>query len=370
MKTDYYLNLCLQQAELSPLHYRHGCIVVKGGKVIGKGFNDYRPGYDGGALKTGLLPTKSFSLDNKKKQGNVKAEKTSQKDGFTPFESSVGRLAGGHHHANNSLSMHSEMMAINSALSSSSASAAMTLSHIKPPGATSRDSKRKRQQQRGVINAYAQRVCYDAVGSQAENKKARQQPDTKILEITPKSNNLKDRTKHPKLRGADVYVARLGGVQRSGEPKSRSKKRPVNFAHEAGSKEDFSSSSSSPSTASLASSGSLHDELTCKENKPSPPPKVPMSEGINTVIGHDNVLDSRPCYRCVLYMHSAGIRRVYWTNGEGRWENAKVRDLFDRVSGTAATCDDHDGGSIGLGGVFVTKHEILMLRRLAKQGAM
>jgi deoxycytidylate deaminase len=64
MKSDNYLNLCLEQASLSPLHHRHGCIVVKGGKVIGKGYNDYRPGYDGGALKTGQLPKGSVTSTN------------------------------------------------------------------------------------------------------------------------------------------------------------------------------------------------------------------------------------------------------------------------------------------------------------------
>jgi hypothetical protein len=35
MKTDSYLTLCLEQAAKSALHYRHGCIIVRGGKVIG-----------------------------------------------------------------------------------------------------------------------------------------------------------------------------------------------------------------------------------------------------------------------------------------------------------------------------------------------
>jgi hypothetical protein len=34
MKTDNYLDLCLDQAAKSPLRYRHGA-VVHGGKVIG-----------------------------------------------------------------------------------------------------------------------------------------------------------------------------------------------------------------------------------------------------------------------------------------------------------------------------------------------
>jgi len=55
MKTDNYLTLCLEQAAKSPLHYRHGSIIVRGGKVIGQGYNDYRPGFNGGALKHGRI---------------------------------------------------------------------------------------------------------------------------------------------------------------------------------------------------------------------------------------------------------------------------------------------------------------------------
>ena len=54
--TDSYLSLCLEQASKSSLHYRHGCIIVRGGKVIGQGYNDRRPGFSGcGTLKSGRL---------------------------------------------------------------------------------------------------------------------------------------------------------------------------------------------------------------------------------------------------------------------------------------------------------------------------
>ena len=46
-RNDTYLSLCLEQASLSSLHYRHGCIIVRGGKFIGKGYNDYRSGFNG-----------------------------------------------------------------------------------------------------------------------------------------------------------------------------------------------------------------------------------------------------------------------------------------------------------------------------------
>ena len=60
-RTDSYLSLCLEQASKSSLHYRHGCIIVSGGKIIGNGYNDYRRGYNGDALKTGKLAACSAS---------------------------------------------------------------------------------------------------------------------------------------------------------------------------------------------------------------------------------------------------------------------------------------------------------------------
>jgi hypothetical protein len=44
---DTILSLCLAQAELSPLHYYHGSVIIQGGKVIGQGFNTYCRGFDG-----------------------------------------------------------------------------------------------------------------------------------------------------------------------------------------------------------------------------------------------------------------------------------------------------------------------------------
>lgn len=59
MKSDNYLTLCLEQAANSPLRYRHGYIIVRGGKIIGGGYHDYRLYFNGGTLKTGRLPTTS-----------------------------------------------------------------------------------------------------------------------------------------------------------------------------------------------------------------------------------------------------------------------------------------------------------------------
>jgi hypothetical protein len=156
MKPDYYLNMCLEQAELSPLGQRHGCVVVKGGKIIGKGFNDYRLGYDGGALKNGRMSTKTFPLE-RQKSGEIM-----KKSGFKTFERTTGLLAG------NVLSMHSEMMAINSALASSSTLAPTKVLNIKPSFAPSRESKRKRQLRQDILNTYVRTVCLDAAGQQVQ----------------------------------------------------------------------------------------------------------------------------------------------------------------------------------------------------------
>jgi len=64
-------------------------------------------------------------------------------------------------------------------------------------------------------------------------------------------------------------------------------------------------------------------------------------------------------------MHSVGIKRVFWTNQDGEWEGAKVRDLVEALE-TGIEGDNGEG--IGTGqqskGVFVTKHEVLMLKRI------
>lgn len=58
-------------------------------------------------------------------------------------------------------------------------------------------------------------------------------------------------------------------------------------------------------------------------------------------------------------MHSVGIKRVFWTTSEGEWEGAKIRDLIDQLEGAMASSQP----SLGLP-MFVTKHEVLLMRRL------
>ena len=61
-------------------------------------------------------------------------------------------------------------------------------------------------------------------------------------------------------------------------------------------------------------------------------------------------------------MHSAEIKRVFWTNTKGEWEGAKVRELVDALE-TGGDGDREGKGDEGkVSGFFVTKHEVLMLK--------
>ncbi|KAK3081891.1 hypothetical protein LTS18_013543 [Coniosporium uncinatum] len=568
MKTDNYLTLCLEQAALSPLHYRHGCVIVRGGKVIGQGYNDYRSGFDGGALKSGRLS--STALDGPAIAKLKRKHKRKSKDShelvgsertkpFVPFEGT-----GGGHHINTPLSMHSEMMAIHSALSHSSTLASTMASYQKPCFKISGSSKRKERLRRDALKAYVERVCetaaYTGVKNENENdnkknaeeegskgkdedvaaptwkgaekrrmnqknhhhhekknqsvqqqqrkqyvqhvqqqkhsslyhhhqyagqydrsgQHAAQQPQhgsskpptsktpktdrsnsrpsialpaecysgtdgrltpssassktrkkfapdkqnpatTQALllpngQTSSSSKSVKERTKNPRLNGADLYVARLGwrGTGTGPTPKSKATRvkhlssspvrpscpcdgaEPVVGYVEAGEDETSLSSSisslastsitpspsastststsmptspSPPPSRTTPSTGSLHDELTTPSRNPSPSTPTPkQQERTPTTFDKSIIHASRPCYRCTTYMHNVGIKRVFWSTEGGEWQGAKVRDLVD-----ALDCSGHDGGD-GDGdgggtarGVFVTKHEVLMLRRMMGQ---
>lgn len=163
------------------------------------------------------------------------------------------------------------------------------------------------------------------------------------------SRSVTERMKHPRLNGADLYVARLGW------------------------KTTYSPSRSIPCCSTSAEldadllidqpkdptrwTGSLHDELSTpsisKDTNHTPTAERDMQP---------SALASRPCYRCISYMNSVGIKRVFWTNDSGVWEGAKVRDLVDAME-TLGNGDSSDK-TVALNNVFVTKHEVLMLRRV------
>lgn len=156
------------------------------------------------------------------------------------------------------------------------------------------------------------------------------------------SRSIKYSTKSPRLNGADLYVVRLGWQS---APK-------------------VCCEEPDEDTATLPPwrhpTGSLHDELTSPE--PAKPARTKHLPSPAKDEKRPIVLASRPCYRCIFYMASVGIKRVFWTDDRGGWEGAKVRDLVDALDnmGSRSPTD----ASVALNSVFITKHEVLMLRRI------
>lgn len=161
--------------------------------------------------------------------------------------------------------------------------------------------------------------------------------------------------KHPKLVGADVYVMRL--ARPCPEPLVR-KSPHIGTKQNDEAMCQNKSESCSASSGSSASTGSLHDELSSKA-KAAARRAESLIDQPGEVETTKLVAESRPCYRCISYMHSVGIKRVFWTTSEGKWEGAKVRDLVDHLEGAMTSSDNQSELP-----VFVTKHEVLLLRRL------
>ena len=182
-------------------------------------------------------------------------------------------------------------------------------------------------------------------------------------EIGKSRAEVNDRKKHPRLAGADRYVTRLGwnenNITQPNPKKTFMKPSAGDVAPPSSSKSEPEAPSlpSSPSsTCTLGNTGSLYDELrnSAPNNNPPIPEKAPT-------IPREAINASRPCYSCVSYIYAVGIKRVFWTNDDGEWEGCKVAKCIDALDGEA------DGAGFGGGpmgnGVFVTKHEVLMMRR-------
>ncbi|KAK0669089.1 hypothetical protein QBC41DRAFT_346661 [Cercophora samala] len=333
MKRDQYLQLCLQQATKSPLWYRHGSIVVKGGKVLGQGFNDHRPGFDGGALKTGSL-RKSASpyvdVIKSKERGDATPNKPTSAN-FTPFEIGGDQF--------NSASG-SRVMAKNNTSNEKD-------KHKRSNFQSQNKSKKKKKGPEKPLDAGKLRK---GEFSEGPNNTRLEHVDFKNShELRPKNATchanvkLHQRMIHPKLIGADVYVVRVTH-HRTGTHHIKVQHDEVISPAKLPSQRDAQPVPSSPR--------SLHDELTTLLPIHIPVDSTPETTPVL------RATSSRPCYRCINYMQSVGIKRVFWTNKEGDWEGAKVRDLVNVLNG----CDV--SGSPGGSEMFITKHELLMRMRL------
>lgn len=183
--------------------------------------------------------------------------------------------------------------------------------------------------------------------------------------------DVQHRKRHSRLAGADLYVARLGKSGSCHLKTPDTDATPPFHLVAAATRAATTSGSASPT-------GSLHDELLSKYAKstrasPTTASASSSSAGLGQMATASKspplgrVAESRPCYRCITYMHSVGIKRVFWTNSDGVWEGAKVRDLVDSLKAAA-----HDGNGSGpggdVGGLFVTKHEVLLVLRALTEG--
>ncbi|KAF2761168.1 putative isomerase YbhE [Pseudovirgaria hyperparasitica] len=357
MKTDNYTNLCLEQAASSPLHFRHGCIIVSGGKVLGRGFNDYRPGFNSGVLKSGRtgLSTSMPAATQHKTKSKLSKHKPKPKPNNRGFSMP--------------LSLHAEMAAIHSALATSTANSGRIQCSLKPTFKVPGGSKRKRARA-AVLEEFKSRVLKGLHINQSggnkngkhkvlvknENGKEKNSNERSEREVKSspsgakilsslkqqRHNDVRQRVKYPGLHGADLYVARL-----SNTPASPS------CGHDV-------SEPSAPAKSSRPSSlSSLHDELS---------DACHISEVSATVteitVPTPRATCSRPCYRCITYMHSVGIKRVFWTTISGTWTGSKVRDLVDSLDSCSLEDTGHEGDDeLGNTGMFVTKHEVLRMRK-------
>ena len=185
-------------------------------------------------------------------------------------------------------------------------------------------------------------------------------PQSRIL---TNSHQVAERMKDPRLNGADLYVARLGRVGKSSHYDCGCQLDGNPAKDEANATEDNSepsSSESGESTDTKPLTGSLHDELRFpfpSKEKNIEPKSVEKAQQVTATY-------SRPCYRCISYMHSAGIKRVFWTNNKGEWEGGKVRDLVDALEGPMSPDDTRSTSAPSVGSVYVTKSEVLLRKGL------
>ena len=178
-----------------------------------------------------------------------------------------------------------------------------------------------------------------------------------------KAHQTAERMKDSRLKGADLYVARLGRAGKANISRHSSRNDERLSTDEIGDIADNierRASNFRPASTPKPLTGSLHEELrfpSPSENKRPTPQSVSTSERVTATC-------SRPCYRCISYMHSAGIKRVFWTNHRGEWEGGKVRDLVDALEGSLPPDRCSSAGPSATSPVYVTKSEVLLLKGL------
>lgn len=176
-------------------------------------------------------------------------------------------------------------------------------------------------------------------------------PSNNPIEYSSHSPN--QRQRHPRLNGADLYVARFRvKVLDSNEAQTN----PTAATIPSTCFDLVLPAQKNPATTPCAPL-SLHDELVNPHPKATNKPQPTSLRDSATTETAPRA--SKPCYRCIAYMHCVGIKRVFWTNHRGEWENAKVKDLIDVLEGTKSS----------EGEVYATKHDVLAMMQRLMTGA-
>ena len=171
-----------------------------------------------------------------------------------------------------------------------------------------------------------------------------------VARAATKKAKIADRIIDSRLNDADLYVARLAWKRpqlANFRPRNELQRQDVELS--------VSSLSSNLSDRSMSDDrplamGSLYEELSyCSSiiSPANPESTAPCNE--------IEYATSSAMLWCISYIQWARIRKVFWTNKEGKWQGRRVRDLANALELGFVT------RASGAAGMFVTKHKVLML---------
>ncbi|WFC93987.1 hypothetical protein MBRA1_000614 [Malassezia brasiliensis] len=386
---DKMRNAATQEALRSPMRYRHGAVVTKGGKIIARGHNHIRTGFSGplSAHETIVLP------------------KHAQNDAhccasYTDEEAPAPRPG----LASSYFSMHAEMHAIHTILrgarphlarssvqlcptheedvpdvlaratsalaldGSRSATANQDCSRLSDASHTTgrvNAANVKTKCDRALVEAGAGRGCGQWVGNQ-EAQRLRHEFQQRRAEHLERRKQEKRERKARGLRATSSSGScssdstAESDSTNSGTSSSGPSTPPLSAQDKGGKPMDMSAVPPALLSSTLAyrrvratsrpreDAGDsrlrgadlyvvrllqdVESKAKAKEHRrrhqratPAIAPRAAPATPLNVV---PRYADSRPCWRCLEWMLWAGIKRVYWTNAEGEWHGGKVSALL------------------------------------------
>ncbi|WFD25427.1 hypothetical protein MNAN1_000389 [Malassezia nana] len=396
-RADRMRNAATQEALRSTMRYRHGAIIIKGGKILAQGHNHVRTGFSGplsaheaivlpmpdgsheqGTCKTGQKCQSYFSM-----HAEMHAVTTALR-GARPHMPRGGLLLDPMDEVCTQLqTMALEMPACSRFSDTSSTPAKRSTSDVKSQCDRALVEGAKREQQRVALH---------------ECKKNHRNGRVAAWDVAASGGGLWAGNQVCKRRRSEQQAERARRLAQRKEEKRARKARGARSTSSGG-------SSSSSSADSLLDSDSPHppsDTSSSASDLPTPPSEqadtpsmtsatlalrkvarrtIPLMED-SRIRGADlyvvrllqdteskakakeqrrkrqhrrtgpamtvapapvapapvvpRYADSRPCWRCLEWMYWAGIKRVFWTDTSGHWHGGKVSELLfgDEGSGS------------------------------------